>query len=408
MRTKTEAPFIYPVINDSLYVAQGIDSFSHNAGFRIFRPDPEVQYFPLCDDFGPMNMACLASFVLQLDKELADFPSGRVVYCVEDDRRSLTNAVFLLGAYMILSLQESIEDVVDCFGWLNADQHEEYRDATFSQPTFRLALADCWRALAKARQLGWVGPPDADGFCGALDLREYAHYDDPLNGDMHEVVPGELIAFVGPHELGGEQYRDDERGLRRFSPAFFAGLFEERGVSAVVRLNEARYDGGAFTERGMAMIDLPFDDCTAPPPAVAEAFLVAVAESAGPLAVHCKAGLGRTGTLIALHLMRRHGFRAREAMGWLRIMRPGSVIGEQQEYLCAVERGWDGAGGAGAAAGSAGAGIGRDAGSLDLAERGRSAAEAAEAVWAGMERQRAAKLGCSRASIFNAAAVNEL
>ena len=43
-------------------------------------------------------------------------------------------------------------------------------------------------------------------------------------------------------------------------------------------------------------------------------------------------------TLIALHLMRRHGFTAREAMGWLRIMRPGSVIGEQQQYLCSVER----------------------------------------------------------------------
>jgi cell division cycle 14 len=32
--------------------------------------------------------------------------------------------------------------------------------------------------------------------------------------------------------------------------------------------------------------------------------------------------------------MRRHGFTAREAMGWLRIMRPGSVIGEQQHFLC--------------------------------------------------------------------------
>jgi cell division cycle 14 len=53
--------------------------------------------------------------------------------------------------------------------------------------------------------------------------------------------------------------------------------------------------------------------------------------------VHCKTGLGQTGTLIALWLMRRRGFGAREAIAWLRIMRPGSIIGEQQHFLLAAE-----------------------------------------------------------------------
>mmetsp|Transcript_12933 Transcript_12933/g.35861 ORF Transcript_12933/g.35861 Transcript_12933/m.35861 type:complete len:141 (-) Transcript_12933:871-1293(-) len=36
-------------------------------------------------------------------------------------------------------------------------------------------------------------------------------------------------------------------------------------------------------------------------------------------------------------MMRTYGFSAREAIAWLRVMRPGSVIGEQQQYLCRVE-----------------------------------------------------------------------
>lgn len=45
------------------------------------------------------------------------------------------------------------------------------------------------------------------------------------------------------------------------------------------------------------------------------------------------AGLGRTGTLIACYLMKHHAFTARESIAWLRICRPGSVIGHQQWFL---------------------------------------------------------------------------
>ena len=49
--------------------------------------------------------------------------------------------------------------------------------------------------------------------------------------------------------------------------------------------------------------------------------------------MHCKAGLGRTGVLICSYMIKHHGFTAEEAIGYIRICRPGSVIGLQQNYL---------------------------------------------------------------------------
>lgn len=66
----------------------------------------------------------------------------------------------------------------------------------------------------------------------------------------------------------------------------------------------------------------------------------------GAIAIHCKAGLGRTGSLIALYAMKHYGFPAAAFIGWIRVARPGSILGPQQNYLNQIESRYMGMGGA--------------------------------------------------------------
>jgi cell division cycle 14 len=353
-------PILHEVVDGRLLIAQNTTAVLTMKSVHCFRLPAQMKYHPFCDDFGPMSMLSIFRFVKLLENEMTEFPTKKIVFYVEEGdvlmihlrstythlcfsasgKRELTNAVFLLGAYLILVRDMLSEEVVEIFEWIDSNVAVPYRDASFVNSDFDLTLLDCWKGLEQGKELGWVACPTTSNpmLWGQIDERILEHYDDPANGDLHEIIPNCLYAFRGPvHIAGQREYFDDKHGHRLVSPHFYARAFLKLGITAVVRLNEPRYDPRDFEAHGIAHHDLAFDDCTPPPARIVRDFLRVAASSPGGVAVHCKAGLGRTGTLIALYMMRHHGFAARHAMAWVRIMRPGSVIGPQQHYLCAVE-----------------------------------------------------------------------
>ncbi len=185
-------------------------------------------------------------------------------------------------------------------------------------------MQDCLGGLLRAKIAKF-----ADFGIGGFNAGEYQHLDSPLNADLHEVVPGKLVLMRGPRDLpGGALWLDATRadgGImhRDFSPAHCADILSQLDVQAVVRCNAPVYDRICFEEAGIAVVDLCCEDGAPPPVDVIAKFLAIAERLPGAIAVHCRSGLGRSCTLAALYMMKHHGFSAREAMGWLRIVRPG-------------------------------------------------------------------------------------
>jgi cell division cycle 14 len=113
--------------------------------------------------------------------------------------------------------------------------------------------------------------------------------------------------------------------------------FSSRNIGLVIRLNSELYSPSYFTALGIHHMDMIFEDGTCPPLPMVRKFIrlaheMITVKNKG-IAVHCKAGLGRTGCLIGAYLIYKHGFTANEIISFMRFMRPGMVVGPQQHWL---------------------------------------------------------------------------
>lgn len=163
-------------------------------------------------------------------------------------------------------------------------------------------------------------------------MESYEFFEKVENGDLSWILPGRMLAFAGPYPTS-----TDEDGFPTWTPEDYVPMFLDAGIRLVIRLNRKMYDKQRYIDHGIKHVDLYFADGTCPSREIISKFLHIAENERGPIAIHCKAGLGRTGTLIGLYAMKHLRFPARAFIGWNRICRPGSILGPQQQFLVDME-----------------------------------------------------------------------
>ncbi|XP_020330741.1 dual specificity protein phosphatase CDC14C-like isoform X7 [Oncorhynchus kisutch] len=313
---------IHISVSDQLYFAVLQQKIKSTADRHCFCIDDELSYENFYADFGPLNLAMFYRFCCKLTKKLKSctLAKKKIVFYTCGDQKKQANAAYLIGSYAVMHLQKTPEEAYSLLVSRNST-YLPFRDASFGTCMYNLNILDCLCAIYKALQFGWL---DFSQF----DVEEYEHYERAENGDFNWIVPGKFLAFSGPHPKSKM-----ENGYPLHAPEAYFPYFRKHNITTIVRLNKKMYDAKRFTDMGFEHHDLFFVDGSTPNDSIVRMFLNICENADGAIAVHCKAGLGRTGTLIGCYMMKHYRLTAAEAIAWMRICRPGSVIGPQQNFV---------------------------------------------------------------------------
>ncbi|ORY65909.1 tyrosine-protein phosphatase CDC14 [Pseudomassariella vexata] len=310
-----------------------------------FTVEDQLFYNAFHHDFGPFHVGHLYRFALLFHDVLGAKENQHrpIVFWSRADPRSRANAACLLACYMVLIQSWPPHLALAPIAQVDPPLMP-FRDAGYSQADYGITVQDVVYGVWKAKEEG----------CCALDnfdLDEYERYERVEHGDFNWVTP-DFLAFASPQHSpvaplapGSDAYAMLPKTLDAVEahptlPQPFKNVlshFSERNIGLVVRLNSPLYSPSHFEALGIQHLDMIFEDGTCPPLTTVRKFIRLAHETITikkkGIAVHCKAGLGRTGCLIGAYLIYRHGFTANEVIAFMRFMRPGMVVGPQQHWL---------------------------------------------------------------------------
>lgn len=117
------------------------------------------------------------------------------------------------------------------------------------------------------------------------------------------------------------------------------GWLIEQGIKSIVTVREVTLPSEWFNGSGIQYKHLNVEDYGAPSVEGLDEtvdYIDRQITQGRPVMVHCAAGRGRTGTVLAAYLMKKENLSAKVSIEKLRAMRPGSVQSVVQETVLSV------------------------------------------------------------------------
>ncbi|KAG7558208.1 hypothetical protein FFLO_02861 [Filobasidium floriforme] len=286
----------------------------------MFDVDDVFYYTSFAEDHGPFNIGLVARFHDLIQRMLVDARlKGHhlVLYSLEEPDRKSNGACLAAVQALLANKLEPYQLICQ----LSDFELKPFRDAARGRSEWSLSIQDILDGAHRAQQLGLVD-------LNKIMPDEYEKYEQVEYGDLNTIGP--FVPFASPRETA--------KSPRLFHPRTQSVLtyFERSDVRAVVRLNDPLYDSGIFTNKGIGHFEMEFPDGSNPPLDLVRKFIRyadEIIKAGGKVAVHCKAGLGRSGVIVSAYLIYKYGFTGHEAIGLMRLIRPGMVVGPQQQWL---------------------------------------------------------------------------
>jgi cell division cycle 14 len=268
----------------------------------------------ICNEYGPINMLNIISFIKYISK-LKIKVNKHIIYYVYNSKNNydLLNCLFLFGCYFIIRENYSIDKLLYNISYIFEHCPHYYTDCISKYNGYIITIKDCFKTIKFINDNNYLN-------INKFDIKQYLYFTDYEFRDM-TLILNKFLAMSCPSNYNINNLITELNKLE---------------IKNIIRLNgESSYNKKLFENNNIIIHDLYFEDMTTPSLNIIKKFMNIISsyDSAELFAIHCNAGIGRTALLICIYLILKLNFKPINAITYMRIMRPGSIMYQQGIFL---------------------------------------------------------------------------